>query len=285
MTTTRLELLQHEFPSQYGQSLTPGFAGSGNFLSLAKDLVRWKGKYTDITPLRIYLGPWGLQPQIPTPALSDPTNYAQPTPWLPSNPLADDSFLDVQIFAEVQWGSGGVYHTAYVDWPERGCLFQVSGTYVQVNAIAPAQFISIGPADPRSLPVLSATLALEPGGGDSSAPGTYTYRRQSWGDGGVGNDPGIDFQVPPFARAFIPLLDVEQLDNDAVTGIRVIQKRQPSHNGGVQSNVIYPIATFDPSWLAQPITLCSPLAGVVRLEAVGGTIAVSNAGMQFHLDL
>jgi hypothetical protein len=215
---------------QYGESVdVPASSGAlapgGGLTLLSKDLVRYRGDKWDIIPLRVYLGPWALKPSAPVPSAPD-VPYAQPTPWQPPTPLQLDNFQGV-FYAKVQWGSGGVQHTAYIDWPARGKLIQLSGSYVQVDAAV----VSTIDLTSARLPVLRASMGYEPGGGDSVRPATYTYPKQL---GNIISALGAPvmrrwhFQIPPFARAFNPIVDIVNLFSDALFGPQLRIATQPS---------------------------------------------------------
>lgn len=281
-STTRLGFLAGKFPPELGQTLdvTPAPGGASGTVVLAKDLVRWQGDPTDITPFRLYLAPWSPRSDI-TPNVLANTNYAAPTPWQPDQQIVLDSFVQLVVYARITWGAGGVRHIAYIDWPRRGLLFQVSGSYVQLDGVSGGDFVA-GGLTSRNYPILGATLGLEPGGGDASAPATYSYQPVPVVAGG---STGIDFQVPPFGRSFIPLLDVPALVATGATAIRIRQKRDPSAVGGNESVVDLPLATFDPAWVTNPMPILDGRVGLVRVEPVGGAGPFPNIGMQFHLDL
>lgn len=199
-----LEKLQQTL--QYGTGFQVAPFTPGDLVLVAANLVRFEGKKTDLNAWRIYLKPWQPAPgQGGGGFVGQP--YASPTPWVQTGtPAIYDNFFDDAIFARVAWGSGGVQHQAFVDWPKRGKLFQVSGSYLQVDAVGTGISVFGPPPLNAGHPFLEATLAIEPGGGDSSLPGTFTYRRQP-----SLTDPDADpvwlFQIPPFARTFRLLLD------------------------------------------------------------------------------
>jgi hypothetical protein len=193
-------LAKENYGQQYGQSLETDVGSADGTATVAKDVVRWKGESPDAAPWRIYLGPWQPNTNANSSVVPTPGNeYASPTPWN-TPPTQFDALSEGQLYAKIEFGSGGVKHTAFVDWPRRGCLVQVSACYVQVNGEG-----TIGTLGERTLlPTIAATLAPEPGGGDAVQSATYTYPRQeALGDDGA----RIVFQVPPFARAFTPLVD------------------------------------------------------------------------------
>jgi hypothetical protein len=233
MDVHRLRELESEKGTiQYGQSVTvPPSSGAlapgGGLQLLAKDLVRYRGDKTDLCALRVYLGPWVQQPSMPIPAAPD-SPYAQPAPWLPPTPNLLDNFQG-QFYAKVQWGAGGVQHVAFLDWPARGKLIQLSGSYVQVDAAVGVPSGAL--VDPHRLPTLRASLGFEPGGGDSVRPATFTYPKQAGaliGPVGAPTQRRWHFQVPPFARAFVPLVDVVNLFADATFGPQLRIAVQPS---------------------------------------------------------
>lgn len=197
-TDTVCSPLATTHPPQYGQSLVTRSPAGGvpGVVTVAKDCVRWKAPDpSGIWPVRVYLGPW--QPQaalIPgPPPVADV--YATPTPWsLAGSPQIWDEMSSGFLYARVSFGAGGVQHTAYLDWPRRGLLFQVACSYVQVDGISPEGGIG-NFGFPEKLPIIAASMSIEPGGGDAAEPATFTYPRQEFADSGL-------FQIPPFARAF-----------------------------------------------------------------------------------
>lgn len=269
---------------QFGQVLntrrettvTPGVGlGAGTTYTLNKDCVRWKADDpATILPVRIYLGPW--QPQADLQTIAIVGNYAVPTPWtMNSNPTRYDVMATAQLYARVDFGAGMVQHTAFVDWPKRGLLFQVGASYVQVNGYG--SFLTRFPA---TLPIIAATMALEPGGGDSPQPATFTYPRQL----AVNPTNAIIFQVPPFARAFTPVINF---------------------NSGAAANpatIRIEVANADMAWqfdMTQPNTfpqsMTFPIPGGESGGAGGnaedvvisapGFVGAFNAGCMFYLDL
>jgi hypothetical protein len=147
---------------QYGTTLTVELASVGPDqnapLHVARDLVKWVGEKTDIFPWRVYLSPW--QPRTTKenvmPCGEALSTVLQP-PLVQGNEAAQLSTLcppivvnfgvsatarAPQLFAKVRWGSGGNQFLAWVDWPARGGLLQVSGSYVQVDAYSAGAFTS-----------------------------------------------------------------------------------------------------------------------------------------------
>lgn len=160
--------------------------------------VRWQGDVYDITPWRVYLGPWRRKQGQ---AITDEDDtiaddFAFPVPFAGRSEVAMTP--DLVLYGRVSWGSGGVQHSAWVDWPVAGLLCQASGSYLAVDVIALVTTGDVDAIDVTKLPDLAATLSLEPGGGDSARSATYTYPFQSldWTA-----HTGINFPVPPFARS------------------------------------------------------------------------------------
>lgn len=283
----RLQTLFEKYPPQYGQTDRPNIVtGAGGLVTLAKDVVRWKGEPWDLTPIRIYLGPWQTQPNITLPSTPD-ANYAKPTFWA-SPPTVFDAFGNVHVYARVNFGAGGVHHVAYVDWPVRGLLLQVSTDSVQIDGVC--HDLGATPP-PQTLPILGASMGIEPGGGDAAAPATYTYRRQAVN--AMSPDFGIDFQVPPFGRSWVPLFDVPGLVAAGATSIRVIQRPRPGTSPVTPQYVFeIPLVPFDEDALQGTWPVVSSEGGaVIRLEIVGpaGPLDPNDPtlwlGMMFHLDL
>jgi hypothetical protein len=285
-----LELEHQKGTMQYGQNLQVTPAPGADLVIASKDLIRFVGDKTDINALRIYLGPWQPRPDIPVAAIIASETYADPTPWAPPQPRTFDSFAPIPIFARVMWGAGGIQHTAYVDWPKRGLLLQVSGSYVQVNAFvntetANAHVVSFE----KTLPVLAATLGPEPGGGDAQNSATFTYPSQPTQDSGGGAQAFQNFQIPPFARAFTLVFDFP--DFAAAGGSLVVATQElPVPIGTIGNNDIQiwgtPIGgTYDQDmFTVDPIPIAGQLAGNLHVEFTPGAV-VGNVGCIFALDL
>jgi hypothetical protein len=290
MSASKVTALSTNTSVQLGQSLQlrPNTAGSSQLSTAAKDLARWRGKSeSDAQPIRIYLGAWQPNPKLPGNTVLPPTwsDYMQPTPWQLPQPTQFDAFATGSLFARISFGVGGVQHVAFVDWPPRGLLFQVSAQYVQVDAYGT---LAIPPGgDETTLPRLLAHIAPEPGGGDSVQPGTYTYPNIDFNPN-PGPNAGVLFQVPPFARAFRPLIDQSEAIN-----------LQQAYVVTVQSN---PQGGISHSWLLDPFDYNGfnredlPLDGTARdvviqaidSTALPGTITPKttvNVGCMFLLDL
>jgi hypothetical protein len=253
---------------QYGQALDiePGSAAPDLVLA-SKDLIRFVGEKYDINAFRIYLGPWQPKAAITTmPAIAAAT-YADPSPWAPPEPRIFDSMQDIPCYARVMWGAGMIQHMAFVDWPKRGALLQISGSYLQVNAFVDTQ--SPG-ASNANLPILQASLGPEPGGGDSSVPATFTYRPQNPIVFGAPDGAGLNFQIPPFARAFVPVFNFVRAQ-DAGVVIDIATQVLPLVIGATAQNEIQRWRTgaggnYDPNFVIEPFPISGQQAGTVRIE-------------------
>jgi len=292
----RFRELEHQAgENQFGQALQIAPApGNADLVLASKDLVRFNATKVDITPLRVYLGPWQPRNGIPiAPAPVVTATYVDPTPWAPPEPRTFDSMADIPFYARIMWGSGMVQHTAFVDWPKRGLLLQLSGSYLQVNA-----FVDVGsPAiNPLVLPLVQATMAPEPGGGDSVQPATFTYRPSIGTNFGAGPPFAQfwNFQVPPFARAFALVLPLTVIRDAALT-VDVATQIFPAIIGTSAGNEVQrwtipdPVAgysAFDLTTSAVPIA--GQAAGVVRVElgpAAAIPLVPPRIGCMFYLDL
>jgi hypothetical protein len=278
-TETEWEYLFRRFPPQYGKDV-PSRPG-GNFGMSSDRLAWWKGDPWSIYPIRVYLKPWQPPNNMPRPVFNGP-HYAQPTLWAPGDPLSAplyfDGWVPSRIYARVRFGTGGVSHQAFVDYPPRGLLFQVSGNQVEIDTVG--LFISLGPPDPTTFPILAATLGIEPGGGDAESPGTFTYDRQPE----LVGEPYVDFQVPPFARSVTPVIDAPTLLAAGATSLRVTQQSGPGVPPGlaIAQVIDFPLAT----WEGQTVTLAGQAVGVVHMEVIGGgPPAADQIGAIFQLDL
>lgn len=286
LAAQKITALSTSQPAQFGQSLVAHTnPGASAFSTLAKDVVRWKGKTeTDVQPLRIYLGPWQPQPNIPTAGIPPAgVTYAPPTPWQTPAPAQYDAFLFGSVFARVSFGGGGVQYQAFVDWPPRGLLFQVSTHYVQVDAVGTFE---VPAGSDTKLPRFLAHLAVEPGGGDSVQPGTYTYPPRDFNpDAGA---PAVFMQVPPFARAVRPILQQQFALNTGVLAYIVTELGSPA--GNILNQWVLDTANLD-SFNTDDLPL-SGLARDVQIQAWGGALppggaaaTTINVGAIFLLDL
>jgi len=202
------EIEQTTGGQQYGQTarlvdFTDAAVGAGAGVIQVSNPVRWGGDRWDVNPWRVYLGPWQPKAGMLITTTDDDIVADFPGVGIPPAMRAREriSFAaGLLVWAQVQWGSGGVQHTAWVDWPVAGLLLQVSGSYVQVNAMAASFDVSEheGDGDPSKFPDLPCTLSDEPGGGDSARSATFTFPLQAldWT-----THDGINFPVVPFARA------------------------------------------------------------------------------------
>jgi len=281
LAAAKITPLSTAFPVQYGQSLVvrvtqPG--AGGGLATLAKDVVRWKGKSgSDIQPMRVYLGPWQPQPNIASPG-GPAVFYQKPTPWQTPEPLQFDFFREGQIYARINFGAGGVQHQAFVDWPPRGLLFQVSAQYIQVDGVGT---LTTPPGfDDPNLPILLAHVAPEPGGGDAVQPATFTYPPIDFFAPPLGT--AIIFQVPPFARLFTPVLNRETMIATALPGVIIRENGPPVGNTWVFDATVpndFPNdRAFPLSGFAKQLIFQATDAGGVFVDTI-------NMGCMFLLDL
>lgn len=288
----RLLQLEHEKGTmQYGQTLTVTPAPGADLVLVSKDLVRIVGDKTDINALRVYLAPWQPQPGITVPPVMATETYADPTPWAPPEPLVFDSFAPVPVYARINWGSGGVQHTAYVDWPRRGLLLQVSGSYVQVNAFVNTTSNNAHvPSFEKNLPILAATIGPEPGGGDAANPATFSYPVEVMQDSGGGAQSFQNYQIPPFARAFTLAFNFPAFVTAGAT-LQVATQEVPNPIGSIGGNDLQvwqaPIGgVYDQDmFTTDPIPLIGQRAGNLRVEFTPGGAGVGVLGVIFLLDL
>ncbi len=189
---------------QYGKDTDGTVSVSGVVNVFGRNIIRWEGEGDcDINPWRVYLGAWAPQNNLDAAAtIADVMPGIRSVMPAEYNTIANLSMEAVQVWAKVTWASGQRSNIAYVDWPVRGCLIQVSGRYVQVDALAGGAF------NPeivdRNLPILGATLSVEPGGGDSAAAATFTMVPLVI----TASDPvdpvtgrvGANYVIPPYAR-------------------------------------------------------------------------------------
>jgi hypothetical protein len=288
LAAEKITALSSAVPVQYGQSIQVRPTSVPDFAAVARDCVRWTGKSeSDIQPMRVYLGPWQPKPGCPG-APGGPFSYQPPTPWQEPEPLQYDGFPTVgafgfkaQIFARVSFGAGGVQHQAYIDWPARGLLLQVSAQYIQVDGVGNVAFGGFGGEE--RLPLLLAHVAPEPGGGDSVQPATFTYPPQA----PAGFNDITFFQVPPFGRAFVPLLHRPNLIVAGITTIQIRETMRPL--GDVISVWEFNTAIGNPWPQDNPGGLpLSSLARVVDIRYFIGNVAqpiLTPPGCMFHLDL
>lgn len=275
---------------QYGQtSRLVGFDSDGNGLFEVSNPIRWAGDAWDVNAWRVYLGPWKSQAQMLITAGDDAIIADFPTAGIAPQMKPDRvvSFAPgLLVWAQIQWGSGGVQHTAWVDWPIAGLLLQVSGSYVQVNAMASTYDVSTheGDLDASKLPDLPCTLSDEPGGGDSARSATFTYPMQGldWT-----THDGINFPVVPFARsAFFEWDDTRDDDNaDYATSVTILFK---GPNGDTTEGTY--VYTFNAGDIGDPLSgiPIPPGTSYVRVEPTftGSPVTpVFTVGLSFELDL
>lgn len=280
----RLRELERIKPQQqYGTGSQVIAITPGDLTQVAQNLVRIEGEKTDVNNWRIYLKAWGVGPgQDGGNFVNQP--YATPTPWMPGGgiPAVLDNFFDIALFARVRWGAGGVTHEAFVDWPKRGCLFQVGGSALYVDAVCTGQSIFGPPPLHAGFPFLEASLAIEPGGGDSSLPGTFTYRRQpSLTD--PDEDPVWLFQIPPFARTFRVLLDGAGLQiAGAGTNIQIEEVSNPT--GQILQSFLFAALPAD---IQQDDIQLTRGGSDIRVTMISptGIPQVDQVGLVFSLDL
>lgn len=268
-----------ETPPQFGDSVTLNFtSGSAGIVqTLATNLVRWQGHATwDARAWRIYLGPWEPQPNIPVGGAD--ARFVQPTMWSPTTAGAT-RFASMQtnlnLYARVTFGAGGTRHIAWVDWPVRGSLFQVSGSYIQVDVQG---YASASVPAASTLPTLMATLGPEPGGGDSAAPGTFTYPAVSLPTDGT----FVFFETPPFARAYRVLAHYVPTDANNPTSINIVNAHDATL--GVTS-AVYQVP-FTGAELAAASFPVDKQTALIAIQQVGGTDPFDvRITVQFELDL
>jgi hypothetical protein len=261
-------------------------------------VIRFNGDRTDINPWRVYLSPWrpknGIVTRDADVAIAE--DFAFPTLFNALAEVSQTSFW--QFYAQINFGSGGVRQTAFVDWPVGGLLCQVSASYLEVNAIAvfntdvavsdPTQL------DPSKLPDLAATLAEEPGGGDAARAATYSYPFQALDWAHIAPDPttgnvGINFPVPPFARkvSFVfdnegPVLDAANYATQAI-----IRYRNPDDTAREQGVYFYNFNAADELDSVVLEQAVPPQCAYVRVEFKfpAHAVPVAGVGATFELDL
>jgi hypothetical protein len=289
----RLEELEQSGGQQYGTTLriTPR-PGDANLVQVSLDLIRFQGQKVDINAWRLYLGPWQPSPKIQLDtggiiflaADGSTVNYAQPTPWAPPQPRNFDAMTSIDAYARIMWGAGGVQHTAFVDWPRRGMLLQVSGSTVQVNALVDTKSQN---ATADQLPLLSASLGPEPGGGDAVQPATFTYS-PSEGEflAGPPRTFARNFQIPPFARAFVPVVNLSKLIADsAVVNVSVQTLPGSLELDNEQQTWMTPVGgAYDPAFGMDPFPICGQQSGNVRI-VITTEGSSPRFGCMFLLDL
>jgi hypothetical protein len=276
--------------NQYGYiARVLSFASNGVATTDASQPVRWGGEKWDINAWRLYLGPWRPQPEILITTGNVDTAADFPGEGIPPgyNPDAEVALAKgLQLWAQISWGSGGIRHVAFVDWPIGGALCQVSGSYVQVDVVGVAIDFSgsMGDDDPSKLPNVAATLSEEPGGGDSARSATFTYPFQSldWTA-----HAGINFPVPPFARsAFFewdntgPIVDAANYASSATIEFLRL-------DGTTEGSYVYSFTAGDIGDPREGIPI-PPLCAVVRVVPTfpgGASPKTFEVGCSFELDL
>lgn len=263
---------------QFGDTKTLDFTSTpGLTQAVGTNVIRWQGlDKSDARAWRMYLGPWQPKPEIVVSAPLD-TTYDSPHPWAGDGApdRFDRMFERMLIYGRITFGSGGATQMAFVDWPVRGCLVQVSGSYVQLDIVASSGALTAN--DNLQLPILAATLGPEPGGGDSAAPATFTYPAlpltksnaiATW-----------TFQIPPFARTFKLLPQ----NLDGTTAPAATQLLVSVQNKGAVSATTYNLALP----LADPSTdypIPQSAADVV-ITSVSAGLPLGAIAVLFHLDL
>lgn len=287
----KVSILSTSEQAQYGQSLQMRTSTSNSAMaSVAKDLVRWKGvSESDIQPVRVYLGPWQPNPQLQGVALNAGNVYATPTPWAEPPNVYDSMISEGQLvlpgpvrqklYAKVMFGAGGVQHVAYVDWPPRGLLFQIGASYVQIDAVG--DFTPAGGVVPEQLPLLRAHIAPEPGGGDAANPGTFTYPVSD-----TAVNTSLVFQVPPFARAFTPLIPRAVIQGAPFSVATMTFDEYTSQNNFLNIQHVWSVTTGSDFPDDRPVPI-SGMTANIRVSAFTSApvSAPVRCGMLFYLDL
>lgn len=284
----------------YAADVEPTADGSGVQI-IGAQVLRVGGEQWDINPWRIYLGPWKPKSDVTVSATTtdDIVPGLAPVPDLDDiemNAPANLTFAEeLLVYARVKFGSGGVKLVAWLDWGMRGQLWQVSASYVEVDAIA-VLTPGLTTIDGSTLPKLQATLGDEPGGGDASAAGTFTYPFQSadWSDAkyvdATTGLTGLNFVIPPFARSVRFFWDNtrDDADDDYATDAIIRFRRADST---VVEEGVYPY-DFTAGAIGDPRDNLSvpSLAAYVRVEfnwpgGVDPADRLAGVGVQFELDL
>lgn len=279
----RLKALETIKPQlQYGTGVQVQPFVATDIVTLAANVIRFEGEKTDVNNWRVYLKPWQPGPGQQG-GLFATRAYATPTPWAGpgGSPAIWDNFFDDNIYARVSWGAGGVQHQAFVDWPKRGLLFQCSGSYLQVDAIGTG-IAAFGPPPVNAgHPFLEASIGIEPGGGDSAAAGTFTYRRQP---AQIPGDPSWLFQIPPFARTFRLLADNAALALAALgTVIQVQELSKPT--GQILQSFLFTPAGVPADIMQDDIQLTGAGSDVALLMINPTGTGVDDLGLLFQLDM
>lgn len=286
----RNQQLDENGPQQYGQTASlVGFDENNAGIIEVSNVIRWGGESWDVNPWRVYLGPWKPKADMVFNGPDAAVEADFPAVGIAPRQRPDTvvSFAaGVLVWAQIQWGSGGVQHTAWVDWPIAGLLLQVSGKYVQVNVFAASYVISghEGDGDPTKLPDLPATLSDEPGGGDSARSATFTYPLQSlnWND-----HDGINFPVVAFARsAYFSWDNTRDDDNAAYATQATISFLGPAADV-LEGEYVY---TFNPGDIGDPRegVPIPPGTAYIRVEPTftgSPATPLFQVGCSFELDL
>lgn len=260
--------------------------------------VKWGGDKWDVNSWRLYLGAWRPKSGIDITDADEAivADFAYPEPPGANFTRAIALTPAVQLFANIKWGSGSVRHQAWVDWPLAGLLCQVSGSYVEVNVVGVATIeeTASGGPDLTKFPNVAATLSDEPGGGDSSRSGTFTYPFQSLDWGSLTPDPvtgnvGINFPIPPFARSVFFAWDNTGIINDAADYATeaIIRFRRPAATPDEEGVYVYKFVAGDIGDPREGIPV-PPLCAYVRVEFIFPVDAdppTASVGCTFELDL
>jgi hypothetical protein len=283
---------------QFGMASLVRASGADTIGVGAAQSIRAQGDISDINPWRIYLGPRLTRSTAQVPGLVTdsitPALYPLPTPtdYFPNaNPNALLSgYPDLLVFANIRWGSGGANLQAFVDWPVRGLRLQVSGNYIECDALALGTDLFDDNDSGNLLPDLTATLSDEPGGERADVAATLTYPFTQFTLSDLPIDPatelpGVNYIIPPFARAVRFFWDLTTFDTTGFPTSAIIRFRRIASVTEEDGVYVYngtAGAIGDPRY-ALPVPA---QAAYLRVEwPTTGSPTLAGVGVQWELDL
>jgi len=198
------------------------------------------------------------------------------------------SWITIPTLAKVTWGVDGVAHEAFVDWPQGGASFVVSGDFVQVDLVVPGAFTTdplVGP--PQADTAVTGGATITPDSGAPAAPATRTILTDSLPP--AGGAPFYTTAIPPYARG----LRWHQLANFdpmlLAAGIAFFCAQEPTVFNYITQTTAYgpgdyAYTTSERSWPGPDGITLAPLSRFLYVENRSSLFVVSLV-LEFVLDL